>query len=37
MSVGRQLAWSHVTTIYVMFTVHFDNIQQLNQQMHIIS
>jgi hypothetical protein len=22
---------------YVLFTVHFDNIQQLNQQMHFIS
>jgi hypothetical protein len=22
---------------YVVFTVHFDNIQQLNQQMHFIS
>jgi hypothetical protein len=27
----------HIVKFYVVFTVHFDIIQQLNQQMHFIS
>jgi hypothetical protein len=36
---GNHVALSHKAPIcifYVVFTVHFDNIQQLNQQMHFI-
>jgi hypothetical protein len=39
-----QTTWCHIKEdqninikFYVVFAVHFDNIQQLNQQMHFIS
>jgi hypothetical protein len=32
-----QILQQTFTTSYVVFTVHFDNTQQLNQQMHFIS